>query len=146
LLLNLGSGLQYHLDGHGGFEHIFAAEPILTGEIVIVLCAPFMREWARQYMHGRVLVMDSTFGTNKHGYSLFAILAVGHHGNGVPLGFMITKSESTEAITAALKQYRSFLDSGTVPPAPVIRPKTTLTDDSDAEQNALGYDELHQFS
>jgi hypothetical protein len=55
---------------------------------------------------------------------------------------MITKTETTENITTGLKQLRDFFDEGTTtedPPA-AVRPSTTLTDDSTAEQKALGYD------
>jgi hypothetical protein len=128
--------LQYHLDGEGDFECFFAAKPILAGDVVIVLCSPQMREWAHKYMHDRVMLMDSTFGTNKHGYSLFAIMAASDQGTGVPVCFMITKSESTESIATALEQFRNFLDDGRAEDK-LIRPATTLTDDSDAEQGAI---------
>jgi hypothetical protein len=79
---------------------------------------------------------------NKHGYSLFAVLAIGEQSNGVPVSFLITKSESTETSTTALKQFVGFLDevSDTAAPAghgTLIRPSTTMTDDSGAEQSAL---------
>jgi MULE transposase domain len=135
--------MQWHLDGDSNkFPRIFAAEPVLVGEVAIVLCTPTMREWARRYMQGSVLVMDSTFGMNKHGYSLFAVMVIGEQSNGVPVSFLITKSESTETITTALKQFVEFLDevSDTAEPAghtTLTRPSTTMTDDSAAEQSAL---------
>jgi MULE transposase domain len=129
--------LQYHLDGEGSFEPIFAAKPVLTGNVAIVLCTPTMRKWARMYMHGRVLVMDSTFGLNRHGYSLFAIMAVGDQGNGVPVCFMITKTEDADCIEGALLQFKLFLDDGTGENEPFIKPHTALTDDSKSEQLAL---------
>jgi hypothetical protein len=120
---------------------IFAAEPLLTGEVVIVLCTPTMRDWAHRFMHRSVLVMDSTFGLNKHGYSLFVVLAIGEHSNGVPVCFFITKSECTESIAIALKQFVSYLDEGRhSSQAALTRPSTTMTDDSAAEQAALRYD------
>jgi hypothetical protein len=134
--------VQWHLDGAGTqWPKIFAAEPVLTGDVVIVLCTPTMREWAHRFMHRSVLVMDSTFGLNKHGYSLFVALAIGEHSNGVPVCFFITKSESTESITIALKQFVRYLDEGRDSTQTALtRPSTTMTDDSAAEQAALRYE------
>jgi hypothetical protein len=141
-LVKIVHAMQHCLDGQAGFASIFAAKPILIGDVTIVLCTPAMKQWARKYIPGRVLIMDSTFGVNQLGYSLFALMAMGHQGQGVPVAFMITKTETTENITTGLKQLRCFFDEGTTtedPPA-AVRPSTTLTDDSTAEQNALGYD------
>jgi hypothetical protein len=67
-------------------------------------------------------------------------MAVGHHGGGLPVAFMITKTETAENISAGLKQFRDFLDEETTAGDPPVRPSATLTDDSTAEQNALGCD------
>lgn len=129
--------MQWYLDGESStWPSIFAAEPVLTGDVVIVLCTPVMKDWARKYLHRSVMVLDSTFGLNKHGYSLFAVMAVGEQGEGVPVCFLITKSETTESITTALKQFVSYLDSDAPDGSTPIRPSTILTDDCQAEQNA----------
>jgi hypothetical protein len=93
---------QYCLDGEAGCESIFAAKPILTGGVTIVLCTRTMREWDRKFISGRVLIMDCTFEANQLGYSLFVIMAVGHHGGGLPVAFMITKTETAQNISAGL--------------------------------------------
>jgi hypothetical protein len=82
------------------------------------------------------MVMDSTFGTNKHGYSLFAVLAIGEQSQGVPVAFLITRSETTESITVALEQFVTFLDAGISSESVPIRPSTVITDDSMSEQAA----------
>jgi hypothetical protein len=69
-------------------------------------------------------------------------MSIGHQGQGLPVAFMITKTETTENIATGLKQLRDFFDEGTTtedPPA-AVPPSTTLTDDSTAEQKTLGYD------
>jgi hypothetical protein len=132
--------MQHCLDGQAGFESIFAAKPILTGNVTIVLCTQTMRDWARMYVPGRVLIMDSTFGVNHLGYSLFAIMAVGHNGAGLPVAFMITKTETAENISTGLKQFRDFMDEETSAADRLVRPSATLTDDNTAEQNALRHD------
>jgi hypothetical protein len=85
-----------------------------------------MREWARRYMHGSVMVMDPTFGTNKHVYSLFAVLAIEEHSQGVRVAFLITRAETTESITTALEQWVTFLDAGLSSGSVPIRPSTIL--------------------
>jgi hypothetical protein len=129
--------LQWYLDGDGDkWPQIFASKPVLHGEIVIVLSSHIMREWARRYMHSSVMVLDSTFGLNKHGYSVFAALAIGEASEGVPVAFFITKSETTESIISALKQFVEFLDTENSEDSVPCRPSTILTDDSSAEQAA----------
>lgn len=139
LLIFLLCCLQWLLDGDcGKWPSIFAAEPVLHGDVVIVLCTTTMRCWARKYMQGSVLVMDSTFGMNRHGYSLFALLAIGEQGSGVPVRFLITKTESAQNITTALNQFVAYLDADSeASNAALTRPLTTMTDDSVAEQAAL---------
>jgi hypothetical protein len=134
--------MQYCMDGQADFNSIFAAKPILTGDVTIVLCTRTMRDWAQKHIPGRVLIMDSTFGVNRLGYSLFTVMAVGHNGAGLPVAFMITKTETAENISTGLKQFRDFLDEKTPSAHLAVRPSTTLTDDSTAEQNALGYDAM----
>jgi hypothetical protein len=68
-LVNIVHVMQHCLDGQAGFASIFAAIPILIGDVTIVLCIPAMKQWARKYIPRRVLIMDSTFGVNQLGYS-----------------------------------------------------------------------------
>jgi hypothetical protein len=95
-----------------------------------------MREWARRYMHRSLMVMHSTFGTNKHLYILFAVLAIGEQSQGVPVAFVITRFNTTESITEALEQFVTSLDAGTSSGRALIRPSTIITDDSMSEQAA----------
>jgi MULE transposase domain len=131
--LNLSFLAQWAMDGKE-MESVFAGEPVLTGTVIIVLCNQIMRGWARKYMHKSVLMMDSTFGLNLHGYSLFAVMTVGEHEEGLPLCFFITGDEKEETITTALMQFKLYLaaDGG-----PQVSPSTSMTDDCQAEQNAI---------
>lgn len=83
------------------------------------------------------MVLDSTFGLNRHGYSMFAVMAIGEQSEGVPVAFLITKTESTASITTALQQFVKFLDEHIEPnDATLTRPSTIMTDDCLAEQAA----------
>ena len=108
------------MDGQAPFAQLFAGKPVLTGDTVITLCTSVMRQWARKYMCQLVMLVDFTFRTNQHGYSLFTILAVSSHNHGVPVCFRILKSESTASITARLEQLRCFLDEDVSPSEPLL--------------------------
>ena len=84
--------------------------------------------------------MDSTFGLNKLGYSLFLIMAIGGQGQGVPIAFIIAKSESTESVITGLNQFKASLDDGLGPNESPIRPDTAMTDDINPEQAAINYE------
>jgi hypothetical protein len=65
----LESALQYERDGE--MERIFLIEPLLQADdVLIVMANDSMLDWARKFVHGRVLVMDTTFGLDRLGYSL----------------------------------------------------------------------------
>ncbi|CAL8465892.1 g5428 [Coccomyxa elongata] len=61
---------------------------------------------AVHFGHGRPLIMDATFGTNREKMPLITLLVVDDHGNGVPIAWGIISQEKTEAIAAFLKAVR----------------------------------------
>ncbi len=63
-------------------------------------------ENAVRFGHGRPLIMDATFGTNREKMPLITLLVVDDHGNGVPIAWGIISQEKTEAIAAFLKAVR----------------------------------------
>ena len=58
---------------------------------------------AMRFGHGRPLIMDATFGSNKEKFPLFTLLAVDDHNNGVPIAWATISQERTEAIAAFLE-------------------------------------------
>lgn len=98
--------LQYLLDGIEGHERIFAGMPVLTDDVVITLCTDTMLDWARSFLHNGPLMMDSTFGTNKVGCSLFIVLTMSPFGSGLPVCYFIAKREPTDSIATGLRQFR----------------------------------------
>ena len=61
---------------------------------------------AIRFGHGRPLIMDATFGSNREKFPLFTLLAVDDHNNGVPIAWAIISQERTEAIAAFLGAVR----------------------------------------
>lgn len=61
---------------------------------------------AIRFGHGRPLIMDTTFGTNREKFPLITILAMDDHNNGVPIAWSIISRERTEAIAAFLEAVR----------------------------------------
>jgi hypothetical protein len=87
--------------------------------------------------------MDSTFGVNRLGYSLFTVMVVRHRVAGLLVAFMITTTETAENISTGLKQLPDFMDEETPAAHLAVRRSSTLIDHSTAEQSALGYDAMH---
>ena len=54
--------------------------------------------------------------------------------DGLPVCFFITADEKQETITAALKQFKSYINADGKPP---VSPSTSMTDESKAEHNAI---------
>ncbi|KAK9903370.1 hypothetical protein WJX75_003957 [Coccomyxa subellipsoidea] len=63
-------------------------------------------ENATRFGHGKPLIMDATFGTNREKMPLITLLVVDDHGNGVPIAWGIISQERTEAIAAFLEAVR----------------------------------------
>jgi len=53
---------------------------------------------ARRWGNKRVIMMDSTHGTNNLGYPLTTVLVVDDHGNGHPVAWFFSSSESTASL------------------------------------------------
>lgn len=70
----------------------------------------FMKECnvdnAIRFGHGRPLLMDATFGTNREKFPMITLLAVDEHGNGLPIAWSVISQERTEAIAAFLQAVR----------------------------------------
>lgn len=85
----------------------FIAEPELNlnlngSNCIIVLANAEMTKWAKKFVPGRVLVMDTTFGTNRYGYSLLVMIAIDDRGKGLPVCFALLMHEDTESFAKAL--------------------------------------------
>ena len=71
--------------------------------VAIMISTPFQQRMLDQF--GRRLVfLDATGGTNKYGYMLHTLLVQDDFGRGVPVAFMLSSSEETEAIHLFLEK------------------------------------------
>jgi hypothetical protein len=77
----------------------------------------------------QVVMMDSTHGTNQHGFSLFTLLVMDEYGNGLPAGWCITSNEKLTTIALALSKLKDAVHGWT--------PRTFIVDDADAEIGAI---------
>ena len=94
----------------------------------MVICSPTQRELLEK--HGGVMLLDSTFGTNKYGFSLFTLMVMDEHNNGFPGAWIITSDEAQTTIEAGLGHLKAEV--------PGWSPHTFMTDACDGEQNAIG--------
>lgn len=108
----------------------FLAEPILSEE-----CCNIVLECARTYMPGRVLLMDTTFGTNNLGYKLLTALVADDHGCGLPVVFAILKNENQVEFTHAIQAFKEAVTRDST--GSTFDPHTVLTDFDWAEKNAV---------
>lgn len=139
--------MQHAMDKDGSVEPWFLTEPRYGENLVIPLANETMLQWARKFVGGRVLVMDTTFGTNIKGYSLLALLAIDDSGSGLPVALALLRKEDESSFAFVLEALDKRLNPGaplqhrhaadTTPhTAPVCRPAAVLMDDSNAEQAA----------
>ena len=131
---------------------------IFKGHLVISFISPLMQRVHKSIKHsGEMTFMDATGTLDKLNHRVFLLLTHSVAG-GLPLGCLITSSESKEVIEKALALYCELLDNdsfygrgskGTVPMPYtqylyvmkcdflLIGPVVFLTDDSAAERSAL---------
>ncbi|EFN51443.1 hypothetical protein CHLNCDRAFT_140162 [Chlorella variabilis] len=70
--------------------------------LVIVMQVSFQARMLDQF--GRRLVfMDATFGVNKYGYPLYALVVQDESGRGVPVSFMVCSSDTAEVVEHFLR-------------------------------------------
>ena len=106
-------------------------------KVVMAICTPLMRRVHEEIKHASELVfMDASSNMDRHGCSVFLLLTHSCVG-GLPLGVLITTSESEMVIEAALKLYCSILPQSCFGGRGIQGPVLFMTDDSAAEQNAI---------
>jgi hypothetical protein len=113
-----------------------AAWEFTTEGTIIVICTPLMRRVHRLTPEAaEVVFIDSSGTVDRDGHRIFLLLTHNESG-GVPLGVMITTSESTAVISKALAMLKALIgtdaffgsESG---------PSIFMTDDSASERNSL---------
>eukprot|EP00057_Strongylocentrotus_purpuratus_P010667 XP_011665141.1 PREDICTED: uncharacterized protein LOC105438693 isoform X2 [Strongylocentrotus purpuratus] len=125
---------QYNVEAG---SNCMALDVTTDGKVVMAICTPLMKRVHEEIKHASELVfMDASSNMDRHGCSVFLLLTHTCVG-GLPLGVLITTSESEGTIEAALKLYQSVLPQACFGGRGVRGPKLFMTDDCAAEQNAI---------
>jgi hypothetical protein len=107
----------------------------LGDRVHIVISNPNMQAWTLRFAHDRPVSVDCTFGITRYGYAVFTITGMDDASNGVPLAFAMLNSDAEEDFVAALRAWRGKARKH----RPEFQPSVFLSDDSQAEQNAIKY-------
>ena len=124
---------QYNID-HG--RVCAQMERTLDGQLVVAICTPLMqRVHTRVQQSGELIFVDSSGNCDRQNHSLFLIMTHSAAG-GLPLGVMITTSESQTTLSTGMTLLKQLL-----PPDSFFGredgPQAVMTDDCSALRQAL---------
>lgn len=103
----------------------------------IAICTPLMHHVYSSIKHsGELVFIDASGNMDRQGCRVFLLLTHCCAG-GVPLGVLVTTSESTETVTEALHLYNSLLSDDSYFGRGQKGPEIFMTDDSLSERQAL---------
>lgn len=98
-----------------------------TGVFALSIFSKFQRKMYAN--HHKLLCMDATHKITAYGFLLFSLVCMDDYGNGIPICFLITNSGLSECIEYWLHRFKA---------ACAIEPKVIMTDNDDAELQAVG--------
>ncbi|KAK3933143.1 Aggrecan core protein [Frankliniella fusca] len=106
-------------------------------EVVVVLCSPLMKR-VHEYLKasGEMLFLDSGGMMDRQNSRVFTFLAPSVAG-ALPMGMIITSSESEDVLTFGMKELLTTLPSCAFYGRGTQGPVVGMTDDSTAERNSL---------
>ena len=132
MLLDLESAIKTYNKEHG-ME--CAKMSTHNSKVTIAVCTPLMRRVLTKHPSSAELVfVDSSGGMDRYDCRVFLLLTHSVAG-GLPVGCLITTSETKETITSALNLYKEILPSDAFCGRGQRGPAVFMTDDSDAEQH-----------
>ena len=106
-------------------------------QVIVAICTPLMQRVHTLHKHsGELCFMDASGNMDRDDCKVFLILTHSCVG-GLPIGVLITTSETESTITAALELYRTILPSDCFGGRGQAGPKVFMTDDCLAERRAL---------
>jgi hypothetical protein len=106
-------------------------------ENIIAICTPLMKRVHKHVKQASELVfVDSTGTVDKDGHRVFQIMTHNEIG-GLPLGILITESETTSTITSALQLLHELVGDDGFFSRGAQGPDLFMTDDCDAEKRSL---------
>ncbi|XP_041476647.1 uncharacterized protein LOC121424873 isoform X1 [Lytechinus variegatus] len=113
------------------------AMDVNDNQLVVAICTPLMKRVHEELKHsGELVFMDASSNMDRHGCNIFLMLTHSCIG-GIPLGVLVTTSESEVVIKAALQLYTTLLSDDSFGGKGLQGPAVFMTDDCAAEQHAL---------
>ena len=108
-----------------------------AGKIAIAACTPMMRRIHEGHSNsGELVFIDASGGMDRYDCRIFLLLTHSPAG-GLPLGCLITTSESKETIISALKLFNEVMPKKAFFGRGKKGPEVFLTDDSETERRRL---------
>ncbi|CAL9690696.1 unnamed protein product [Knipowitschia caucasica] len=135
MLENLESLIERLNLEHG--ETVIKMNVTIDNQLIVAMCTPLMKRVLQMVeQSGEMIFMDSSGNMDRHNLRVFLLMTHSCCG-GLPIGCLITTTESQNTIKAALDLYKSFLPDGAFYGRGCLGPQVFMTDDSDAERGAL---------
>lgn len=114
-----------------------AVEVVNDSEVVVAILTPLMMRVHQLIKHtGELCFVDASGNMDRKGCRVFSLLTHSYAG-GLPLGIIITTSESTETITRGLVIFNGLLDQSCFYGRGIKGPMMFMTDDNASEMLAL---------
>ena len=105
--------------------------------LTVAICTPLMARIHQGIPQaGELMYVDSTASIDRYNLSMF-LLSTSNVGGGLPHGVMICSDESTSTIQECLLQYKGIIPIAAFYNQALAGPKIIMTDDSEAQRQAL---------
>lgn len=130
--------LQKILDSYNTTDNKTAKLLRIGNDFCIALCSPLMKRvhsYVRQ--SSELVFVDSSGGVDRHGCRVFLMMTHSAVG-GLPLGVLITSSESENILTAGFQLLKDLFPPEALFGRHEKGPEIIMTDDAEAERKALG--------
>ncbi|XP_066437909.1 uncharacterized protein [Eleutherodactylus coqui] len=108
----------------------------LSDDFCISICTPIMERVHTLESSGRICFIDSSGNADRYNCRIFLIMTDSCVG-GLPLGVLLTSSDSEEVLIQALQDYKLLLTDRAFGGRGKLGPVAFLTADSKAQQNAI---------
>lgn len=112
-------------------------EQTMDGQLVVANCTPLMQQvHTRVQQSGEIIFVDSSGNGDRQNHRLFLVLTHSAAGR-LPLGVVITKSESAATLTTGMSLLKRLLPPGSFFGRGGNGPQAVMTDDCSALRQAL---------
>lgn len=112
-------------------------EQTSDNQTIIAICTPVMKRVHEKVKHsGEMVFVDSSGNCDRHNSRIFVMLTHSSAG-GLPLGIVVTTSESQSTITAGFELLKSILPEGAFHGRGADGPQVAMTDDCKSLRQGL---------